>query len=495
MKATVVIMKRDIPLSLVMTILLSASITACGGDTGTLSDDTAPNAKETQTGAVTEIVVPLPEIDYGGLEYKILTAAEQWQGFYNADQTGDQVDDAVFARNKAVEERYNITLDYVVYNGWSAGTKDVKTALAGSVMGGAAEYDLMVGTVGYTTPYISDNLFMDLYQCDVDFSNPWWYQDINAELELRGKLYVAAGSYGLQSVSNAVVTFFNKKLVADFDLDDPYQLVKDGKWTIEKLMEMGTAVTADLNSDGKYDRADRVGLLSSFDFMLFMPNNWGHFYTTRDADGNIYVSEAAERLFDMSRVYNEIFENDAYLEVYPDFLDGTQDNNVMTDNMMKKFCADEALFVYHKLELATKATARNKEEYGIIPAPKFDETQDHYITPVVNEVSAIPNLVKDAAMSAIVMDALQYYTYTDVVPVYKEIALKRKATRDNDSSEMLDIILTTMRCDFSYMFTNNIGSELRNSISQKNLASYAEKHYEKIQKNIDKFVEALQEIE
>lgn len=488
-------MKRTLSVSLLLSLLLSASMIACGG-----SETTNPNESalvtEPETEAVeTEAIIPLPEIDYGGVNYKILTAAEQWQGFYNADQTGDQVDDVVFARNKAVEERYNITLDYVVYNGWSAGTKDVKTALTGSVMGGTAEYDLMVGTVSYTTPYISDNLFMDLYQCDVDFSNPWWYQDINAELELRGKLYVAAGSYGLQSVSNAVVTFFNKNLVSDFDLDDPYQLVKDGRWTIDKLMEMGTAVTSDLNSDGKYDRADRVGLLSSFDFMLFMPNNWGHFYTTRDADGNISVSEATERLFDMSRVYNEIFENDAYLEVYPDFLDGTQDNNVMTDNMMKKFCADEALFVYHKLELATKATARNKEEYGIIPAPKFDETQDHYITPVVNEVSAIPNLVKDVAMSAVVMDALQYYTYADVIPVYKEIALKRKATRDNDSAEMLDIILTTMHCDFSYMFDGNIGSELRSSISQKNYASYAEKHYEKIQKNIDKFVEALQEIE
>jgi len=82
-----------------------------------------------------------------------------------------------------------------------------------------------------------------------------------------------------------------------------------------------------------------------------------------------------------------------------------------------------------------------------------------------------------------------------VIPVYKEIALKRKATRDNDSAEMLDIILTTMHCDFSYMFDGNIGSELRSSISQKNYASYAEKHYEKIQKNIDKFVEALREIE
>lgn len=488
-------MKRTISATLLLSLLLAASMTACGGDNVTTPNETDPVSAPGTEVTATEKVIPLPEADYNAATYKILTAAEQWQGFYNAEQTGDAVDDAVFARNKAVEERYNITLDYVVYNGHGAGTKDVKTALTASVMGGSAEFDLMVGTVSYTTPYISDNLFMDLYNTDVDFSKAWWYQDINTELELGGKLYVAAGGYGLQAVSNAVVTYFNKKLIGDFDLEDPYQLVKDGNWTIDKLMEMGTAVTADLNSDGKYDRSDRVGLLSSFDYMYFMPNNWGHFYTTRDTEGNIFVSEATERLFDMSRKYNEITSSHVYLEGYPALLDGTTDNNVFCDNMMKKFVADEVLFFYHKLELATKSTARNKEEYGILPAPKFDEAQENYITPVVNEVSAIPNLVSDVAMSAVVMDALQYYTYTDVVPVYKEIALKRKATRDEDSAEMLDIILTTMRCDFAYMFDGNIGSELRSSITQKDYASYAAKNYEKFQKKIDKFVDALKEIE
>lgn len=489
------IMKRTISATLLLSLLLSASMTACGGSETTNPNESAP-VTEPETEAVeTEAIIPLPEIDYGGANYKILTAAEQWQGFYNAEQTGDSIDDAVYARNRSVEERYNIALDYVVYHGLGAGTKDVKTALTASVMGGTAEFDLMVGTVSYTTPNISDNLFMDLNQSGVDFTQPWWYRDINAELEIGGRLYVAAGGFGLQTVSNAVVTYFNKKLIGDFDLDDPYQLVKDGKWTIDKLMEMGAVVTADLDSNGKIDRADRIGLLSSFDYMMFMPNNWGHFYTTRDAEGNIFVSDATERLFDMSRRYNEIISDQVYLEGYPTFLDGTTDSDVYCDNLMKKFVADEVLFFYHKLELATKATARNKEEYGILPAPKFDETQENYITPVVNEVSGIPNVVKDVTMSAVIMDALQYYTYYDVVPVYKEIALKRKATRDEDSAEMLDIILSTMRCEFAYMFDGNIGGELRASITQKNLASYAAKNYEKFQKKIDQFVDAMKEIE
>ena len=487
-------MKHHYSLILAAVLLLSASITACSENAQSTDMDSAPQTDAKEITAETEPEIPITQVDYGGAEYRILTAAEQWQNFYLADQTGDAVDDAVYERNKAVEERCNITLDYQVYNGWSAGQSAVKTALVGSVMGGSTEFDLMVASVSYITYLIPENLFTDIRETEIDLTAPWWYQDINAELELNGRLFVAAGSYGMQSMSTAVVTFFNKKLIADYELEDPYRLVNDGKWTIDKLMEMGETVTTDLNGDGKYNRADRIGMLSSEDYMAFLPNSWGHFYTTRSGDGGIFITEASERLLDMSRKLNEIAASDAYLNIYPDFLDGSQDANVMNDNMMKKFAADEALFVYHKLELATKATARNKEEYGILPAPKFDETQEKYYTPVVNEVSAIPMLVKDETMSAAVMDALQYYTYAGVRPVYYDIALKRKATRDNDSEAMLDIIMSSLRCDFAYMYMDLIGSDLLYGITNKNYASYAEKNYGRFQKSLDQFMNAVNEM-
>ena len=40
------------------------------------------------------------------------------------------------------------------------------------------------------------------------------------------------------------VIFFNKQMVSDFGLDNPYQLVYDGKWTIDAFDKMARAASS-----------------------------------------------------------------------------------------------------------------------------------------------------------------------------------------------------------------------------------------------------------
>lgn len=49
---------------------------------------------------------------------------------------------------------------------------------------------------------------------------------------------------------------FNKQMVTDYNLENPYEIVKAGKWTFEKMMEMGAVVVGDLDGGGmgEYDR-------------------------------------------------------------------------------------------------------------------------------------------------------------------------------------------------------------------------------------------------
>ena len=51
--------------------------------------------------------------------------------------------------------------------------------------------------------------------------------------------------------------FVNKAMLADHGFDDMYHTVREGKWTIDKLIEMTATVSGDLNGDGKMDSADR----------------------------------------------------------------------------------------------------------------------------------------------------------------------------------------------------------------------------------------------
>lgn len=423
--------------------------------------------------------------------FNILAAAEQWQHFYNSDQTGDVVDDAIYARNAAVEERFNTKLIYQIFNGYSAGLAGVKTALSESVMSGSGDYDLMVGSVAYVTQRIADNLFTDLKSLPyIDLNKPWWHGYVNKELELFGKLYLGAGYFGMLSMSWSVVTFFSKKAAEDFSLENMYETVNNGTWTMEKLLSLSEKVTEDLYGDGKFNEQDRVGLMSTWDYMAFLGTSMDYYYTERDGEGVITLTRANEKIIKINEYLFNCYKSDSYL----DGNDIKPTVDVYTD-MRNAFASDHALFMIHRLEFSEKAEMRNMEQYGIIPTPKYDETQDRYITPVVNEVAGIPYVVHDFEISSILLEELTAETYRTVRPAYFDIALMRKYSRDDDSNVMLDMIMKSTSTDFAYMFLDAIGSDLFYAIGkEENYASWMATNESKYSASIKKYIEKIKEM-
>lgn len=83
--------------------------------------------------------------------------------------------------------------------------------------------------------------------------------------------------------TNAIL--FSKQLITDFGLEDPYKLVKSGKWTIDKMIEMGTGVAGDLNGDTKYDKNDRFAAIIWDDTIMGMVNATGRSARPYSPDG------------------------------------------------------------------------------------------------------------------------------------------------------------------------------------------------------------------
>ena len=92
-------------------------------------------------------------------------------------------------------------------------------------------------------------------------------------------------------------------------------------------------------------------------------------------------------------------------------------------------------------------------DFGIIPMPKHDDTQDRYYTCVLENMTVlgIPTSVKDPELSGLVLEMLAEEGYKSVVPTYFEKALGAKYVRDEQSNEMLDLILDTVWFDFAYL--------------------------------------------
>lgn len=93
-------------------------------------------------------------------------------------------------------------------------------------------------------------------------------------------------------------------------------------------------------------------------------------------------------------------------------------------------------------------------DYYILPVPKYDEAQDGYrsfVNAWINAFSAIPANA-DLEFSGFITEALARYSYEVIRPRAYDITYKAKATRDDESAEMLDIVFDNVYLDFNAIY-------------------------------------------
>jgi hypothetical protein len=163
------------------------------------------------------------------------------------------------------------------------------------------------------------------------------------------------------------------------------------------------------------------------------------------------------------------------------------------------FSANKALFMTTQIGVIEEL--RNMEtEFGILPYPKFNSEQKEYAHYVDGHapLMAIPTSVQDVERVGIISEALSYESYKYLRPAYYDILLNTKYTRDEESSEMLDIILASQVYDFGYVYDNwtiaFIFAELVTAKKADFVSTY-EKKENVGKKNLEKILKAYDEIE
>lgn len=133
--------------------------------------------------------------------------------------------------------------------------------------------------------------------------------------------------------------------------------------------------------------------------------------------------------------------------------------------------------------------------FGILPTPKYNEDQAEYVSLVSRHTTAllgIPMSVQNIERTGILTEALSAESYYTVNPAYYETTLKGKATRDEDSLEMVDLIFSNRIYDLGDIY--DIGEWPNYVLSyvitfaDKGVVSEYEKYQTKIATGIDKFV-------
>jgi len=141
-------------------------------------------------------------------------------------------------------------------------------------------------------------------------------------------------------------------------------------------------------------------------------------------------------------------------------------------------------------------------DFGVLPLPKLNEAQEDYahMVHVTACMVGVPNTLggDEAAFAGFALEALAAESRNWLVPAYYTTALEGKFMRDEESKDMLDIILRTRRYDLGY--AANWGSLFSSYVSDtkkgnNDFASVWDKASEKALTAMEKAIEAYKDLE
>ena len=479
-------MKKTRFISLFLSLLIAASAVSCGSSNE--DSKTTTNASTSDTTAPkedTSIHDDLPSRDFNDETITFLVREELGYEF-DAEQTGDVVDDAVFKRNQTISERFNVNLEYIQAPGLWASKADYQALITNSVMAGDNSYDIITGQSNIVLPLAVQGIYHDVANAEyIDFDKPYWKSGYHDNAMINGHLYSLMGDYALSTLTASNVMFFNTALFEDYKVETPYELVKSGKWTLDAFTKMAIEFSQDLDGDGTIGENDLIGLYTNTNGINPIQYSTGCSLTSMGADGNQVIDFPSEKEID---VFDKVFDfcNNEAVHV---------DSNLQINQIAEAFINKKTAFVSGMLSIVDYLRDM-KSDFGIVPFPKYDEDQENYITSVLRTVTvaSIPTTVEDPGKCTFILEAMASDGYNYITPAYYEIALKGKYVRDEDTAEMLDIISSTTYFAFFDVFYAELGGNsdmLSNYVTagSQGLASF----FESRKSNLEQLLENLYE--
>lgn len=412
-------------------------------------------------------------LDFGGKTLRVVCHNDGYEMFPAAEDInkGDLIKDAKAARNKVVEDKLNCKIE-LVYN---AGITELQSHVSKTVLSGSDEFDLLVVHVNTSAQMITKNLFLNWYDVPhVDFSKPWWSPTNTTELTYDGKCIFAISDLNATAILCSRVLFFNKALANSWDLGNLYELVLNGDWTYDEFYSRIKDIYTDADGSGDRSTGDFYGAVLDIEKTDWL-TSFNNPVIKKDADGIPAISIKTDKINNIVQAIYDLYRNTngTWYVAYED-----------EDSVHKYFVNRQAIFIDTYLNSVCGTLYRNfEDDYGILPAPKWNEYQDNYYIGVYPEhtVSSIPKTAaNNLEFIGACAEALSYESWKTLTPTIYEIALKTRYLRDNESKDVLDIVLDNRVFNFGTVYgTGGLGGVDRMAVrnNNPNFESFYSKNY------------------
>jgi ABC-type glycerol-3-phosphate transport system substrate-binding protein len=455
-----------------LALLMLLSLAACGtGDSGKSTEsESATQSEETETEANvdTSLVCDLPSnLNYKDDEVTIIYAkASGREDELVSEGLGNgTVSDAVYERNQLVESQLHVKLNLIGEDGANVATK-VKTDI--STSNGTPEYDLVSnGTYVAITPAI-EGQYKNLSVLDnIDTSKSYWTQGYNnlTTFTSEKRQYLASGPIAISMFRLMFLTIYNRTVMENNKMEDLYDVVMRGDWTLDYQYSLISGMYVDLSGDSKRTDDDAYGFITGNIVSVdpYMVSG-GVALITKDPETMelTFNSDAQAQLTELVDAVQKLLQ-DSGTYMYS----GSDMDDVGKSNIVDTFGKGNSLMATLMFwNMETNIDQLSALSYGIAPIPKYSTTQEYrsYVQDQVSSfgISAGVRGEDRTEELAAVLESMAYHSYNVVRPAYYTNTLSTRYMQDPQSEQILNLIFKSLYFDFSQTCSNILtGSCLR----------------------------------
>ncbi len=475
--------------AILLTFITLSPITACGNTDSVGSVSTEPVQSESETDALEETeksyLDTFEQINYNGAEFAMVGIDDDSTvNFSDGTITGEAINDAIYNRDRFIEEHYGvkITTKSYPYGKDDSLSSDIKKL----VRAGDGYYSMILASLGAVqVPLMSSGVLYDISSMPaIDMTQPWWSTYANTNLKIANKLFFTTGDICPMYYNTPYIMCFNMRIADNYNID-MFNLVLDGKWTLDRLDEFADTFTVDLDGDGVITPTDQVAythvrtpVVSNSHYIAC-----GQTLNTIDAEGNIQINLGTEASVNVVEKLQGIFTklSNNYFDME------TSDSMFVTGN---------AFLFGNSMATAVSKFRNMEDDFGFLPLPKYDEKQENYYTSVnlwTRGYVGVPLTVPDPDMAGHIMEIMAYLSYDSIRPAAYDAMLYNKMSRTEESNAMLDLIYGGIYLDINYVmdFGGSMTAVNRAVMEGAPFASIYAKCEQKIAADIKKMEEKI----
>ena len=419
----------------------------------TPTDDTSTVVEET---TAPQKLTSLPDdLTFGGetvtfLYWKDVERPE----FFTDGMNADNVNDAIYQRNLNVEDRLKVKLEYIGEAGNVGNCDNFLKKVQNSFNAGEV-YDILASHSRTGGVVAAGGMAMDLLSIDdsyIDLEMPWWPQSLIDTATIGDKMYFISGDISTNTLHFMYGVYYNADQIVTLGLEDPTDLALDGTWTLNKLIAMSENLYQDNNGNDKKDFGDSFGLTTLYYHADSFYSGAGMRWIDKDANGVTRISPdyASEKAINLAEKLAAWFNtNDCY----------TENNNANTYNT---FSQGRSLFAQNRIYIADNMHSSGLNnatfKYGVVPIPKYEETQERYYTTVGNPFTLYEIMTgcEKTERATAVLECLGEEGYNLTTPAIFEVNMKYKYSSDDRTAQAFDIIRSSIVFDLGRIFGENL---------------------------------------